>query len=87
MSSEGVVWKGEKDGIDNRRWGHSPRLLFPLYLIWWTCCRVRDFRGEAFWYNLTVMKPIEYSCTGEGLASFRAEGLKTVDSIQLGNCV
>ena len=28
-----------------------------------------------------------YSCTGEGLASFRAEGLKPVDSIPLGNCV
>ena len=28
-----------------------------------------------------------YSCTGEGLASFRAEGLKPVDSILLGNCV
>ena len=28
-----------------------------------------------------------YSCTGEGLASFLAEGLKPVDSIPLGNCV
>jgi len=28
-----------------------------------------------------------YSCTGEGLASFLAEGLKPVDSISLGNCV
>ena len=28
-----------------------------------------------------------YSCTGEGLASFRAEGLKPVDSIPLGSCV
>lgn len=28
-----------------------------------------------------------YSCTGEGLASFRAEGLEPVDSISLGNCV
>ena len=28
-----------------------------------------------------------YSCTGEGLASFRAEGLEPVDSIPLGNCV
>ena len=28
-----------------------------------------------------------YSCTGEGLASFRAEGLEPVDSISLGSCV
>ena len=28
-----------------------------------------------------------YSCTGEGLASFRADGLEPVDSIPLGNCV
>ena len=28
-----------------------------------------------------------YSCTGEGLASFLAEGLKPVDSISLGSCV
>ena len=28
-----------------------------------------------------------YSCTGEGLASFRAEGMEPVDSISLGNCV
>ena len=28
-----------------------------------------------------------YSCTGNGLASFRAEGLEPVDSIPLGNCV
>ena len=28
-----------------------------------------------------------YSCTGEGLASFRAEGLESVDSISLGKCV
>ena len=28
-----------------------------------------------------------YSCTGEGLASFRAEGQEPVDSISLGNCV
>jgi len=28
-----------------------------------------------------------YSCTGEGLASFLAEGLKPIDSIPLGNCV
>ncbi len=28
-----------------------------------------------------------YSCTGEGLASFRAEGLEPVDSISLGGCV
>ncbi len=28
-----------------------------------------------------------YSCTAEGLASFRAEGLESVDSISLGNCI
>lgn len=28
-----------------------------------------------------------YSCTGEGLASFRADGLEPVDSISLGSCV
>ena len=28
-----------------------------------------------------------YSCTGEGLASSRAEGLEPVDSISLGNCI
>ena len=28
-----------------------------------------------------------YSCTGEGLVSFRAEGLEPVDSISLGSCV
>ena len=28
-----------------------------------------------------------YSCTGEGLASFRAEGLEMVDSVPLGSCV
>ena len=28
-----------------------------------------------------------YSCTSEGLASFRAEGLEPVDSISLGSCV
>ena len=28
-----------------------------------------------------------YSCTGEGLASFRAEGLEPLDSLLLGNCV
>lgn len=28
-----------------------------------------------------------YSCTGEGLASFRADGLEPVDSLPLGNCV
>lgn len=28
-----------------------------------------------------------YSCTGEGLASFRAEGLEMVDSVPLGNCI
>ena len=43
--------------------------------------------SNALYQALSLDGKYLYSCTGEGLASFLAEGLKPVDSIPLGNCV
>ena len=43
--------------------------------------------SNALYQALSPDEKYLYSCTGEGLASFRAEGLEPVDSIPLGNCV
>ena len=43
--------------------------------------------SNALYQALSLDGKYLYSCTGEGLASFRAEGLEPVDSISLGSCV
>jgi len=43
--------------------------------------------SNALYQALSLDGKYLYSCTGEGLASFRADGLEPVDSIPLGNCV
>ncbi len=43
--------------------------------------------SNALYQALSLDGKYLYSCTGEGLASFRAEGLEPVDSISIGNCI
>lgn len=43
--------------------------------------------SNAIYQALSPDRKYLYSCTGEGLASFRAKGLESVDSVPLGSCI